>query len=172
MPPFDQKVVIITGAAGGLGRALSLELGRQGARLALFDRDEAGLKSLTRQLQSQGVEAVATAGDVTHYQDCQRLLEQVRSTWDQVDILINNAGITHRSRFETTEVEVLRRVMEVNYFGAVHCTRAALPDLIKSRGKIAVLSSVAGIGPLLGRSGYCASKYALHGFFETLRQEL
>jgi short-subunit dehydrogenase len=91
--------------------------------------------------------------------------------WGGVDVLVNNAGITHLGRFCETRVDVVRRVMEVNFFGAVHCTKAALPHLLARRGRIVVLSSVAGLAPLATRTGYAASKHALHGFFESLRAE-
>jgi short-subunit dehydrogenase len=88
-----------------------------------------------------------------------------------IDVLINNAGITHRSRFIDTDVAVFQRIMAVNYFGALHCTHAALPSLLERRGQIIVLSSLSGFSPLLYRSAYSASKHALHGLFETLRAE-
>jgi short-subunit dehydrogenase len=87
-------------------------------------------------------------------------------------VLVNNAGITHRSAFARTEPDVIRRVMAVNFFGAVHCTHAVLPALVARRGMIIVISSVAGFAPLIARTGYAASKHALHGFFESLRTEV
>ncbi|HXW10199.1 MAG TPA: SDR family NAD(P)-dependent oxidoreductase, partial [Steroidobacteraceae bacterium] len=88
------------------------------------------------------------------------------------DVVVNNAGITHRSAFEATQTTVLRRVMDVNLFGAIHLTRAALPHLKRTRGLVIALSSVAGYTPLIARTGYAASKHAMHGFFESLRAEL
>ena len=90
----------------------------------------------------------------------------------RIDVLVNNAGITHRSSFADTELAVFQRIMAVNYFGALHCTKAALPSLIARGGQIIVLSSLSGFAPLLYRSAYNASKHALHGLFETLRYEL
>jgi len=89
-----------------------------------------------------------------------------------VDMLINNAGLTQLGLFIETYVEVIRRVMEVNFFGCVNCTKAALDSLVERRGRIAVLSSVAGFSPLATRCAYSASKHALHGFFDSLRPEL
>ena len=89
-----------------------------------------------------------------------------------MDLLIANAGIAHRSAFADTQVDVLRRVMDVNFFGAVHCTHAALPSLRQRRGMVVAISSVAGFSPLIGRTGYAASKHALHGFFDSLRTEV
>jgi len=85
---------------------------------------------------------------------------------------VNNAGISHRSAFAVTGLDVIRRVMDVNFFGAVNCTKAALPHLVARRGLVVVISSVAGYTPLVARTGYAASKHALHGFFGSLRTEL
>jgi short-subunit dehydrogenase len=98
-------------------------------------------------------------------------MDAVASAWGGVDVLVNNAGITHLGPFHETEVDVIRRVMEVNFFGSVNCTKAALPSLLERRGQIVVISSVAGFAPLATRTGYAASKHALHGFFESLRAE-
>jgi short-subunit dehydrogenase len=89
-----------------------------------------------------------------------------------LDVLVNNAGISQRSGFAATELAVVRRVMEVNFFGAVNCTKAALPQLLASRGLIVAISSVAGFSPLIARTAYAASKHAMHGFFDSLRSEL
>jgi len=103
--------------------------------------------------------------------DCTAALASVVGAFGGVDVLVNNAGITHLGPFRETEVDVIRRVMEVNFFGSVHCTKAALGSLLERRGRIVVISSVAGVAPLATRTGYSASKYALHGFFESLRAE-
>jgi short-subunit dehydrogenase len=87
-------------------------------------------------------------------------------------VLVNNAGISHRSAFSDTQLDVLRRVMDVNFFGAVHCTHAAIASLRARKGQIITISSVAGFSPLIGRTGYAASKHALHGFFDSLRTEV
>jgi NAD(P)-dependent dehydrogenase (short-subunit alcohol dehydrogenase family) len=108
---------------------------------------------------------------VTSDAECRSAFAAVERAFGGVDVLVNNAGITHLGLFRDTELEVLRRVMEVNFFGAVRCTKAALPSLLARRGRIAVVSSVAGFAPLATRSGYAASKHALHGFFGSLRAE-
>lgn len=169
--PFDGRVVAVTGAATGIGRAVAERFARAGARVALLDRDADGCAALAARLTGVG-ETFHAALDVTDEAACRRVLEAVAARFGGLDVLVNNAGITHRSRFVDTDAEVHRRVMEVNYFGSLHCTQAALPTLLERRGTIIVLSSVAGFAPLLGRSGYCASKHALHGLFETLRCEL
>ncbi len=172
MISLKDKVALVTGSAGGLGRALAVELGHHGACLALVDSNESELAKTCGKLAEQGVPVISMAGDVTKMEDCQRITDLVRNKWKRLDLLVNNAGITHISLFENTGVGVLRRVMEVNFFGSVNCTRAALADIVDSQGMIVAMSSVAGIGPLPGRTGYCASKFALGGFFDTLRMEL
>ncbi len=167
--PFADRAVAITGAASGIGRALARRFARDGARVALLDRDGAGVAALAEEL---GADALALPLDVTDAAACRAALAAVVERFGGLDVLVNDAGLSHRSRFEDTALDVHRRVMEVNYFGALHCTQAALPALLASRGRIVTISSIAGFSPLVGRSGYCASKHALHGLFDTLRCEL
>jgi short-subunit dehydrogenase len=110
--------------------------------------------------------------DITDATACERAVAAVMQRFGAIDVLVNNAGISHRSGFAATGLDVIRRVMEVNFFGAVNCTRAALPHLVAGRGLIVVISSVAGYTPLIARTAYSASKHALHGFFDSLRTEL
>jgi NAD(P)-dependent dehydrogenase (short-subunit alcohol dehydrogenase family) len=166
---FSGKTVVVTGAAGGLGRALCLRFAAAGARIVALDRDAAVLQELTSQL---GGNAIGCECDVSREEDCTRAVAEARRAFGGVDVLVNNAGITHRSAFATTRPEVIRRVMEVNFFGALHCTHAALEDLLARHGMVIAVSSVAGFAPLIARTGYAASKHALHGFFDSLRSEL
>jgi NAD(P)-dependent dehydrogenase (short-subunit alcohol dehydrogenase family) len=165
------KTVVITGAAGGIGAALARRFGREGARLALLDRDAAGVEALGRELESSGVTALPVPCDVTALAECQAAMKTVLSAFEGIDVLVNNAGITHLGRVCETDPDVIRRVMDVNFFGSVHCTKAALGPLLERRGQIIVISSVAGFAPLATRAGYSASKHALHGFFDSLRAE-
>jgi len=119
-----------------------------------------------------GIESIALPCDITDVEQVGRTVEAVRDRFGPIDVLINNAGIVHRSAFAETRPEVFRRVMEVNLFGALHCTQACLSDLLASRGLIIVISSIAGLAPLYGRSGYAASKHAMHGLFESLGAEV
>ena len=166
---FAGKTVVVTGAAGGLGCALALRFAAAGARIVALDRDAAVLQGLTF---PGGTDAVRIACDVSSEADCLRAMAEARRAFGGVDVLINNAGITHRSAFTRTEPAVIRRVMEVNFFGALHCTHAALEDLVARRGLVVAISSVAGFAPLVARTGYAASKHALHGFFDSLRTEV
>ena len=169
---FSGRTVVVTGAGGGLGRALALRFADAGARLVALDRDEAGLAQTAAALTAAGANFLVAACDVTREEDCACAMANARRTFGGIDVLINNAGITHRSAFARTEPAVIRRVMEVNYFGALHCTHAALADLLARRGMVITVSSVAGFAPLIARTGYAASKHALHGFFDSLRTEL
>jgi len=169
---FEDKTVVVTGAAGGLGRSLCLHFGAAGARIAALDREAEGLQILAYDLAAQGCEFHTQTCDVTDAAACAQAMQAVHARWGGIDILVNNAGIAHRSALVATRLEVIRRVMDVNFFGAVHCTHAALTDLRAARGLIITISSVAGFSPLIGRTGYAASKHALHGFFDSLRAEL
>jgi NAD(P)-dependent dehydrogenase (short-subunit alcohol dehydrogenase family) len=136
----------------------------------LLDRDLEGIEALAQQLPPASVLAVGC--DVRDLGACDAAIDRVVDRWGGVDILVNNAGISHHGSFERTDVDVIRRVMDVNFYGAVHCTDAALPHIVERGGMIVVISSVAGFAPLVGRTGYAASKHALHGFFDSLRAEL
>lgn len=166
------KVVAVTGGAGGLGAAFCRRFAAAGARVAALDLVRANPQSLAHELAARGAESLGLECDVTDPGQCQATMEDIVRRWDGIDVLINNAGITHRSAFTHTSGEVHRRVMEVNYFGSLNCSQAALPHLVARRGQIVVISSVAGFAPLLGRTGYAASKHALHGLFGSLRGEL
>jgi NAD(P)-dependent dehydrogenase (short-subunit alcohol dehydrogenase family) len=169
---FQDKVVVITGATGGMGRALSRRFGRAGAKLGLLDLQRETVAAFADELHQAGIQAHGCVCDVTDEQACHAAVQNALAHFGRIDVLINNAGITQRSAFAQTQSEVFRRVMNVNFFGALYCTQAALPALIASRGAIIVMSSIAGFSPLFGRSGYSASKHALHGLFESLRTEL
>jgi short-subunit dehydrogenase len=110
--------------------------------------------------------------DVSKESDCRRFIESVMEEFGRIDILINNAGISMRSLFSDVDMDVMKRVMDINFFGAVYCTKFALPHIIKTKGTIAGISSVAGYRGIPGRSGYSASKFALQGWLEALRTEL
>ncbi len=172
MRNFQGKVVVVTGAAGGLGRALCLRFAGAGSRIVALDRDASALAGLLDDLRARGITAVAEVCDVSQEEDCRRAIAGAIQTFGGIDVLVNNAGITHRSAFARTRPEVIRRVMAVNFFGALDCTHAALSSLVDRRGMIIAISSVAGFAPLIARTGYAASKHALNGFFDSLRTEV
>jgi len=169
---LKNKVALVTGGASGIGLAFCWELAGQGARIAMLDMDEKALFVQQEMFSDKGYKILAIACDVTKEAACKTAINQVLSELDKVDILFNNAGITQRGLFENTDTNVFKRVMDVNFFGSLYCTKAALPYLIQTKGIIIVNESIAGVAPLLGRTGYSASKHALHGLFTSLRCEL
>jgi short-subunit dehydrogenase len=169
---FDGTSVLISGAGGGLGRSLALGFGAVGARVVAFDRDADGVAQTAAAMRAKGWPCCPIAGDVTRPEDWALAVAEARRAYGGVDVVVHNAGITHRSAFARTDPAVIRRVMEVNFFGAVHGTHAALPELVARRGMLIAISSVAGFAPLVARTGYAASKHALHGFFGSLRSEV
>jgi len=168
---FKDKVVIITGASSGIGRATALEFARNGSKVVLAARTESRLIEITREIISSGGEAFYVVTDVSRESDCRRLVELTVEKYTGIDILVNNAGLSMRSSFLEVELSVLHRLMDVNFWGTVYCTKYALPYLIKRKGSLIGVSSVAGFHGLPGRTGYSASKFAIHGFLETIRIE-
>lgn len=171
MYTFQARTVLITGAAGGLGQALVHAFLQAGANVGALDRNAQALAAL-REDAGKTSALLTVRCDIISPEACNDAVAQMVAQWGGIDVLVNNAGITHRSLFTGTAASVIRQVMEVNFFGAMHMTHAALPHITARRGVVATLSSVAGFAPLLGRTGYCASKHALHGFFDTLRTEV
>lgn len=169
---FKNKIIVITGAAGGLGQALCRRFGAAGAAIVGLDKAAAPLEQLAQDCKQAHINFTGHVCDVTDFEATQKMTHRTLQQFGRLDVLINNAGISHRSRFSRTSINVIQQVMAVNFFGALHCTTAALPALMQSKGMIIVLSSVAGFSPLIGRTGYAASKHALHGFFESLRTEV
>ncbi len=169
---FDGRHVLISGAAGGLGKALCHRFAAAGAHIGALDLQAEPLEALASKLTNDGKRVATATADIADETSCRTAIEALRQALGPVDVLINNAGITHLRNFRQGDAAAIRRVMEVNFMGSVHCTSAGFDDLIRQRGMIITLSSIAGFAPLLARSGYCASKHALHGFFNTLRLEL
>ena len=165
------KVVIITGASSGIGKALAYELAHQGAKVVLAARNIEELLHIEQDLRQQGAEVLSVRTDVTKELACKELIEQAYARFGRIDALINNAGISMRALLEDLEPAVLRKVMDVNFWGTVYCTKYALPYLQAARGTVVGVSSVAGLHGLPGRTGYSASKYAMTGFLDTVRIE-
>lgn len=168
---FKDKTVVITGASSGIGRALAYELASHGARVVLGARHEEQLSEIAEDLKRQGAEVAYCATDVTREEDCRRLIETAAERFGRIDVLICNAGISMRALFDEVDLDVLRRLMDVNFWGTVYCTKYALPYLQAARGTVVGVSSVAGLHGLPGRTGYSASKYAMTGFLDTVRIE-
>lgn len=167
---FKDKVIAITGGSDGIGKALIEELIPLGARIATCARHYDKLYSL--QMQYSNVMLHTITSDVSNELDCQRFIESTINTFGGIDILINNAGINIRGMFLETGVEAIKKIMDVNFYGSVYCTKYALPSILERKGTIVGITSVAGYRGLPGRSGYSASKFALQGWLEALRTEL
>ncbi|HWZ04282.1 MAG TPA: SDR family oxidoreductase [Mucilaginibacter sp.] len=169
---LKDKIVIITGASSGIGKSLATEFAKRGANLVLGARQFVTLCELAQSLEKEyGIKAVAVQCDVTHEKDCDHLIKQTLVTFGKIDVLINNAGIAMRALFIDTDVKVLKDVMDVNFWGTVYCTKYALPEILKTKGTIVGVSSIAGYKGLPGRTGYSASKFAMNGFLDALRVE-
>ena len=171
---FQDRSIVLTGASSGIGHEMALQLATAGARLALAARDVDRLEHVAAACRERGAADVFVQRcDITSEDDCRGLMDVTADRFDSIDVLVANAGQTLWGLFEDFKsLAPLRKVMEVNYFGSVHCTRWALPHLRESKGQIVVVSSLTGKTGVPTRSGYAASKHALHGFFDTLRIEL
>ena len=168
---FRDKVVIVTGASSGIGEAIAREFAENGSKVVLAARAEGSLARITAEIKSSGHNAIFVRTDVTREADCKNLIEKTIEKFGKINILVNNAGISMRASFEDVDLSVLHRLMDVNFWGTVYCTKYALPYLLLEKGSLVGVSSVAGFHGLPGRTGYCASKFAMHGFLETLRIE-
>lgn len=168
---MQNKVVIITGASSGIGLACACEFARRGARISLGARNIEALENIKKDLIVKGHQVIVTQTDVSREEECRLLIDNTVKQFGRIDILINNAGISMRALFSDVEISVLKRLMDVNFWGAVYCTKYALPYLVSAKGSVVGISSIAGFIGLPGRTGYSASKFALHGFLETLRIE-
>jgi NAD(P)-dependent dehydrogenase (short-subunit alcohol dehydrogenase family) len=166
------RVAVVTGGASGIGLAVCRELAAHGAGIAILDMDREALGKIAKEFSAKGVQILALPCDITLEDSCKAAMDEVLNQFGRIDILFNNAGTTQRGLFEKTEIQVFKKVMDVNFFGALYCTKAALPALVQAKGVIIVNESIAGVAPLLGRTGYSASKHALHGMFTSLRCEL
>ncbi len=171
MYSLKNKVVIVTGASSGIGLACAEELAEKGAKLVLAARNVEAINRLRDELSKKGHQVMAVKTDVTVEADCKRLVEQSIEAFGSIDVLINNAGISMRAAFSEVDLSVLHRLMDVNFWGAVNCTKYAFPYLLKAKGSVVGVSSVAGLHGLPGRTGYSSSKYAMQGFLDTVRVE-
>jgi short-subunit dehydrogenase len=167
---FKDKVVLVTGGTDGIGKALVDSLLMKGAKVATCGRNHDKLYNLQAEYPSYPLYTVVA--DVSNENDCRHFVESSVKALGDIDILINNAGISMRGLLTETSMDVIHKLMDVNFFGAVYCTKYALDSIIKNRGTIVGVSSIAGYRGLPGRSGYSASKFALQGWLEAIRTEL
>jgi short-subunit dehydrogenase len=173
------RVALITGASSGIGRALAIEATRLGYAVGLMARSLEGLNETVQACsalfgdpsKTNTAQVITTVGDVSVEADCKRFIDESLAQWGRIDVLINNAGISMRGIFVDTELTVLQRLMDTNFWGTVYCTKYALPSLLAHKGSVVGISSIAGFKGLPARTGYSASKFAMQGFLESLRCE-
>ncbi|MCG3164440.1 MAG: putative oxidoreductase [Bacteroidia bacterium] len=168
---MKNKTVIITGASSGIGKACAEAFAKRGANIVISGRNKENLEQATEEIRKTGAQILAVAGDVSKENDCKLLIEKTIEKFGGIDILINNAGISMRALFKDLQLDVIRKVMDINFWGTVYCTKYALPYLLKTKGSVVGISSIAGYNGLPGRTGYSASKFAMQGFLDALRIE-
>lgn len=169
---FKDKVVIITGATSGIGEACAEVFGREGAKIAITGRNSQKLEQTALKLQSKNIEVLSILADAGSEADNQRMAAETLAHYGRIDILINNAGISMRALFQDLDLEVFRKVMDTNFWGTVYATKFCLPAILESKGSIIGISSINGYRGTPARTAYTASKYAMNGFFESLRTEV
>lgn len=170
MSQFTNKVVVITGGTDGIGKALVDLFLKLGAKVATCGRNHDKLYHIQTMYPNMPLHVVSA--DVSSEGDCKNFIDSVIQTFGTIDILINNAGLSMRAMFSELELDTIRRLLDVNFWGSVYCTKFAIGEITKNKGTIAGISSVAGFRGLPGRTGYSASKFALNGFLEALRTEV
>lgn len=169
---MKDKVVIITGGSSGIGQALAEIFGLNGSKILITGRNNEELVKTVETLQAKGIAIHSFQADVSKEEDNKRMAEEAIRKFGTIDILINNAGISMRALFEEVDLDVVKKVMDINFYGVLYATKYCLPEIKKNNGSIIGISSIAGYRGLPGRTGYSASKFALNGFLEVLRTEL
>jgi short-subunit dehydrogenase len=170
MSNFTDKIVVITGGSDGIGKALVAQFLALGAKVATCGRNENKLSLLVAEFPTSNLYTAQV--DVSKQDQSEAFIKQVVDNWGRIDVLINNAGISMRALVSEVSVQTLQNVMDINFWGTVYCTKAALPSIKQNKGVIVGVSSIAGYRGLPGRSGYSASKFALNGWLEALKTEL
>ena len=168
---MKDKVVIITGGSSGIGRALAEVFGSRGSKVLITGRNKDQLDKTVADLRGNGIIIQSFVSDVSVENDNRHMAEEARKKFGTIDVLINNAGISMRALFEDVDLDVIKKVMDINFYGVLYATKYCLPEIIKNKGSIVGISSIAGYRGLPGRAGYSASKFALNGFLEVLRTE-
>jgi short-subunit dehydrogenase len=167
---FKDKVVVVTGGTEGIGKALVASLIEMGAKVATCGRNHDKLYRLQKEFASANLHTMVT--DVSSENDCRLFMETTIKVFGGIDILINNAGVSMRALLKDANIDVIRKVMDINFYGTVYCTKYALSSIISRKGTIVGVSSIAGYRGLPGRSGYSASKFAVQGWLEAIKTEL
>lgn len=169
---MKNKVVIITGGSSGIGKAMAEKFGREGSKILITGRNNEELTKATEELRQKGITIQPFQADVSVEDDNRKMAEEAIRHYGTIDVLINNAGISMRALFSEVDIAVVKKVMDINFYGVLYATKYCLPEITKNKGSIVGISSIAGFRGLPGRTGYSASKFALNGFLEVLRTEL
>ena len=169
---LKDKVVIVTGATSGIGEACALVFGRAGSKIVITGRSQVKLDHALERLKKAGIDALGIMADAGSESDNKKMAEETVKHFGRIDILVNNAGISMRALFEDLDMEVFRKVMDTNFWGTVYATKYCLPEILKNKGSIVGVSSINGYRGTPARTAYTASKYAMNGFFESLRTEV
>lgn len=169
---MKDKIIIITGASSGIGKALAYEFGCHGNSVVITGRNKSKLEETHSWLTQQQVKSMPVVADVSQERDNEKMVEQVIAEFGRIDVLINNAGVSMRALFADLHLDVFRKVMDINFMGTVYATKYCLPHIIKSKGSIIGISSIVGYRGTPARTAYSASKYAMQGFLEVLRTEV
>jgi short-subunit dehydrogenase len=166
------KVVIITGGSSGIGKALAEKFGTECSTILITGRNKEELDLTVKELSGKGISIAGFQADVSKEEDNKKMAEEAIRLYGKIDILINNAGISMRALFSEVDLDVVKKVMDINFYGVLYATKYCLPEIEKNKGSVIGISSIAGFRGLPGRTGYSASKFALNGFLEVLRTEL
>ncbi|MBS1491701.1 MAG: SDR family oxidoreductase [Bacteroidetes bacterium] len=169
---MENKVIVITGGSSGIGKALAEVFGKNRSKILITGRNLAELEKGIAELKTKGIDIAGLVADVSIEADNKKMAAEALRLYGRIDVLINNAGISMRALFEEVDLEVVKKVMDINFYGALYATHACLPEIIKNKGSVIGISSIAGFRGLPGRTGYSASKFALNGFLEVLRTEM
>ncbi|MCB0554539.1 MAG: SDR family oxidoreductase [Phaeodactylibacter sp.] len=172
MNSIDGKVAVITGSSMGIGKALAIEMAQRGARVVLNGRDKTRLDETHQMLLDNGYDVTAISGDVSNFNDCEKLIEHTLKSYGKIDYLINNAGLSAEGEIEKMQPDLFKKIIDVNYLGSIFPTKVALPYIKASKGSILFISSLAAIHGLPEYSAYCSSKMALTAVAESLKTEL
>ena len=163
---FKDKVIIVTGASSGIGLAAAKLFASHESKVVMAARSIEKLEHIKAEMP-EPANVLCVKTDVSKEEDCKNLIEETVKTFGHIDILINNAGISMRAMFLDLDLDVIKRLMDTNFWGTIYCTKFALPYLLESKGSVVGVISTAGYLGLPGRTGYSASKFAIRGFLST-----
>jgi len=171
---FKDKVVLVTGAAQGIGRAIALKFAKGGAKIALNDIEpqKENLEKVKKEIEELGTEARCYFADVSKYEEVERMIKEIEKDFGRLDVLVNNAGIIRDATLAKMSLEDWKKVIDVDLNGVFNCTKAALPLIIANQGNIISISSIVGERGNYGQTNYAAAKAGIIGFTKSLAKEL